>query len=162
MIFLRFKRGERKMKILRKRYIPNEVVDISDDEVLYFDDELLVTRWVPINPRNDIGRGISYCFKNKGWKISKFFDKSGLFIYWYCDIISYEEIDDIHVITDLLVDVKIFEDGHYEILDLEELSKALQEDLIDQETMMEAIDKLAGLLQVIYTGNFPPRICHRY
>ena len=35
----------KKPTLLRRRYIPYELVDISDDELLYRSDELLVTRW---------------------------------------------------------------------------------------------------------------------
>ena len=39
---------------IRKRFIPEEEVDISGDEVLYDDGALIVTRWLPIRARNDI------------------------------------------------------------------------------------------------------------
>ena len=42
------------MKIYRKRYIPNEVVDISNDKVLFLTDEIMVTEWIQINPRSDM------------------------------------------------------------------------------------------------------------
>ena len=42
---------------IRKRFIPEEEVDISGDEVLYDDGALIVTRWLPIRARNDIGWG---------------------------------------------------------------------------------------------------------
>ena len=44
---------------IRKRFIPEEEVDISGDEVLYDDGALIVTRWLPIRARNDIGWGFS-------------------------------------------------------------------------------------------------------
>ena len=54
------------IKMFRKRYIPNEVIDISNDEVLYMDDNVLVTKWLPIKPRKDIGRGLSFTFLKEG------------------------------------------------------------------------------------------------
>lgn len=42
------------MRMLRKRFIPNEVIDISSDEILRRDDNLLVTKWLPIHPRGDV------------------------------------------------------------------------------------------------------------
>ena len=118
------------MKIYRKRYIPNEIVDISKDEVIFKSDKLIVTKWIPINPREDIGSGISYAMLDKGWKISKFFDKNGNMIYWYCDIIDYnlEIVDgeEVYTFIDLLVDVKVYPDGTYEVLDENELDEALK------------------------------------
>ena len=74
--------------IHRKRYIPDEVVDITGDELVYRDEDLLITRWKPIRERSDISGGISYTFLKEGYKISKFIGPSGEFIYWYCDIIN--------------------------------------------------------------------------
>jgi len=45
------------LKIYRVRYIPMEEVDISGDEVLFLNDERMITRWDPINPRNDFAKG---------------------------------------------------------------------------------------------------------
>ena len=144
------------MKILRKRYIPDEIVDISKDEVILKTENLIVTKWTPIKPRPDIGMGISYTMLDKGWKISKFFDKSGNFIYWYCDIIDYKFEDDTYTLIDLLIDLKIFSDGKYEILDREELDEALNENIITKEQYEDALSKLQELLDVVKSGKFPP------
>ena len=42
------------MKLFRKRFIPDEIIDISKDEVIYRDDDLIITKWLPIHPRGDI------------------------------------------------------------------------------------------------------------
>lgn len=144
------------MKIFRKRYIPNEIVDISSDEVVYKDEKLIVTKWVPIKPRNDMARGISYTMLDKGWKISKFFDKNDEFMFWYCDIIEHTYENDTYILTDLLVDLKVFPDGSYEVLDLDELEEALQNGIITKEQKEDAINKLNGLIQVVKSGEFPP------
>lgn len=146
------------MKILRKRYIPNEIIDISKDEVVYQDDELIVTKWLPINKRNDIGSGISYTYIKEGYKISKFFDNEGKFLYWYCDIINYEynPEEDCHTFIDLLVDLKVYEDGKYEILDMDELVEAYEQNLITFEDVLSALKKLNKLLEMVKNNNFPP------
>ena len=56
------------MKLFRKRYIPNEIVDISGDEILSIDTDLIITKWKPIHPRDDIGSGLSFTFLNDGIK----------------------------------------------------------------------------------------------
>ena len=151
------------MKIYRKRYIPNEIVDISKDEVVYKDDSLIITKWVPIKPREDFASGMSYAMLDKGWKISRFLNKDGNLEYWYCDIIDYkfEKIDDEEVFTliDLLVDVKVYEDGRYEVLDVDELDEALKNNLISEEQKSMALNKLNSLLELIKEGGFPPEIC---
>lgn len=147
------------MKIYRKRYIPNEIIDISKDKVEYVDDELLVTSWLPIHSRNDVAFGISYAYLKKGWKISKFYDKDKNFLYWYCDIIDAQIKDEEYTLIDLLVDVKVYPDGKYEILDEEELDEALKQKLITKKQKEEALNKLNALLEIIKHGEFPPKEC---
>lgn len=144
------------MKIFRKRYIPEEIVDISGDEVLFISDEMIITKWIPIKPRIDFAKGISYIMMKKGWKISKFFDKDDNLNFWYCDIIDVELKNDVLNITDLLIDVKVYKDGTYEILDLDELDEALEKNLITTEIKEDALEKLKELENVIKAGAFPP------
>lgn len=148
------------MKIYRKRYIPNEIVDISEDEVLYKDKKLIITKWLPINPRSDMASGMSYTMLDKGWKLSKFFDKEGKLLYWYCDIIDYdlkqEEGEEVYTLIDLLLDVKVYEDGSYEVLDEEELEEAFQTGLVTKEQKEKSKKRVRELIQIIESGEFPP------
>lgn len=144
------------MKILRRRYIPNEIVDISNDEIIEKSENLIVTKWVPIKPRLDFASGISYTMLDKGWKISKFFDSNNNFIYWYCDIIESSLDSDTYTLTDLLVDLKIYPDGRYEILDMDELDETLQAGIITKKQYDDALAKLNGLLELVESGRFPP------
>lgn len=147
------------MKIYRKRYIPNEIVDISNDKVLLLTDDILITEWLPINPRNDIAYGKSYTFLKKGWKISRFLNENKELICWYCDIIEAKIKDEEYTLIDLLIDVKIYPNGEYEILDLDELDEAVQKGLIDENKKQEALLKLEGLIDIIKKGKFPPNEC---
>lgn len=146
------------MKIYRKRYIPNEIVDISGDELLYKDAEMIVTKWKPIRPKNGIAWGMSYTLLNKGWKISKFYNFEDELCYWYCDIIesNYSEEEDTLITTDLLVDLKIYPDGTHEVLDVEELDEAIAEKLITEEQKEDALNKLNALLKLVEENKFPP------
>ncbi len=144
------------MKIYRKRYIPNEVVDISGDEVVYKDENLIVTKWYPIKPRTDIARGVSYAMLDKGWKISKFYGHDGKLLYWYCDIIEHVWNGDELTIVDLLVDVIIHENGMYEVVDLEELDEAISMGLITEVQKFDAIRKMEELVRIIIDKKFPP------
>ncbi len=145
-------------RILRKRYIPDEVVDISGDEILYLDDSLMVTRWKVIHPREDIEGGISFSFLDKGYKISRFNRKNGGFAYWYCDIVDVQIDRETNTYTfiDLLADVKIMPDGRVVVLDVEEIAEALEKSVITREQACDALRKLGGLLDMIYAGQFPP------
>lgn len=152
------------LTILRKRYIPFETIDISGDEVLFRSEDLLITRWKAIKPRNDISGGISWAFLKNGYKISKFYNKAGEFGYWYCDIIDaeYDLESDKYTLIDLLVDIRIMPDGKVEILDADELADALEQGLVTREQTCRSLRNLNSLLDMIYSGNFPPAICEEY
>ena len=152
------------MKMFRKRFIPNEIVDISSDEVLERNENIIVTKWKPIKPRADIGGGISYIFLKKGYKISKIFDTEGNFKYWYCDIIeyTYDNQKDEYIFVDLLADVVIYPSGKYEVLDLDELKNVFEEKSITKEQMLKSIKCVNTLVEMLQNGMFPPEICDKY
>lgn len=152
------------MKMFRKRFIPEEIIDISSDEVLEKNENIIVTRWKPIKPRADIGGGISYTFLRRGYKISKIFDNAGHFIYWYCDVIEYTYNDekDEYIFTDLLADVKIYPDGKTEVLDFSELADVYRNKIITKVQMLEAIKSINMLIEMVQNDLFPPEICEKY
>ncbi|NLD49882.1 MAG: DUF402 domain-containing protein [Clostridiaceae bacterium] len=154
----------KKPMIFRKRYIPSEIIDISGDELIYRDDNLLVTKWEPIKKRSDISGGISYAFLDKGYKISRFFDQEGQFKYWYCDIINveYDRERDKYTLVDLILDIRITRDGQVEVLDADELAEALEKGIITMEEAVKSLRTLDELLKAAYEGNFPPEICYKY
>lgn len=153
----------RKPAILRRRYIPYETVDISSDELLYRDEEVLVTRWKAIRPRADICGGLSYTFLKDGFKISRFYDGDRQFAYWYCDIIDveYDKEKDQYIIIDLLVDVKLMPDRTMKVLDADELAEAMEQGLITPEQACRSLRKLDAVLRMVYDGTFPPEICRK-
>jgi protein associated with RNAse G/E len=154
----------KKPAVLRRRYIPYEIVDISDDELLFRDDELLVTRWTSIKPRPDFQGGISFTFLNKGYKLGRFYDKDKNFLYWYCDIldVQYDEAADTYTLNDLLVDIRVYPDGKVEVLDADELAQALEQGLISTEQAAASLKTFDELLKLIYSGNFPPKQCNEW
>jgi predicted RNA-binding protein associated with RNAse of E/G family len=151
----------KKPVILRRRYIPSEIIDISSDELLFRSNDLLVTRWTAIKPRPDIYGGISFAFLNKGYKLSRFYGSDGRFLYWYCDIIEvlYDVLSDTYTLNDLLLDIKIFPDGRVILLDSDELAEAIEKGLITGRQACMSLRTLDDLLKMIYNGGFPPAEC---
>jgi uncharacterized protein len=147
----------KKPKILRKRYIPEETVDISSDEILFRNEEKMITKWKTIKPREDISWGISYTFLMEGYKVSRFYDEGDNFLYWYCDIleIEYQEDEDLYILKDLLVDVKIFPNGKMEILDLDELALGVETDLITKQQLAKCLINLDKVLKMIDQNRLP-------
>ena len=141
--------------LYRKRYIPLEVKSLNDDEILFADDEIIVTKWNTFKPKKDFSNGISCTFINDGYKISKFMNENGELVYYYCDIIKseYQKDENIWIFTDLLADVKIYPNGATEVVDLGELSQAYRKNLISAEIVM-ALEKLDKLLNLVYSGKW--------
>lgn len=145
-----------KPKLFRKRFIPYETVYLKDDEILYCENNIIITKWNTLKPRNDISRGISCYFIDKGFKVSKIYNAKNEFVYWYCDIIDTEKHldENAYVFNDLLIDVMIYESGAVKVVDVAEIADALEDNLIDMEIAKKALRYLDDLLKIIYSGNF--------
>ena len=146
----------KELKLYRKRIITEECILLKDDEVLYHDSEVIITKWNTIHPKKTLHHGYSCYFLERGFKVSKFYDHDGNLISWYCDIISYsyEEEDNAYTFTDLLVDVIVYPDGFVRVVDLDELADAARDGLISAEQMQLALRRTDKLLSVIYKGAF--------
>ena len=142
--------------LYRKRIIPEEIILLDKDEVLYLDDEHIVTRWNAIRPKKILHHGCSCYFLKEGFKVSKFYREDGSLIYWYCDIIdyTYDKKDNSYVFTDLLADVLIYPDGRVEVVDVGEIADALTDGTLSVEKMIPALRSLDKLLKIIYSGEF--------
>jgi protein associated with RNAse G/E len=144
-------------KIFRIRYIPSEVVDISNDHILHLDSEIMVTEWLPIKPRKDFHHGMSCLYIHEGYKVSLFMDESDAALYWYCDIIDvvYDLEEDTFKLYDLLADVRIKPDGAMEVIDLDELADAVEMKLITENQLVKALRVLDTLLKKKQDGSLP-------
>jgi len=145
-----------KSKLYRKRLIPDECVELKDDEILRLDDNVIVTRWKSLKPRNDFSGGVSCYFLNKGIKVSRVVKEDGSLFHWYCDIIKtdYDPEENTYVFTDLLADVVITPGGEVRVLDLDELAEADEWGLITREELRMSLCQLNDLLGLIYSGGF--------
>lgn len=150
--------------ILRKRFIPFEVVDISGDELLFRSEDLLVTRWKAIRQRDDLYGGISFTFLKDGFKLSRFYRDNGEFLYWYCDIIDvvFDMEKDTYIFEDLLVDIKVMPDGTIKVIDTDELAEVLERELITTGQACKALRILDRVLKLIYENKFPPEECNEF
>ncbi len=144
--------------LYRKRFIPDECVELKDDIILKRTDSMIITKWNTIKKRCDISGGYSCYYLDRGYKVSKFLKEDGSLYCWYCDIITYEynmEANSLLVI-DLLADVKIFPDGRIKVVDLDELSEAFEKRLIDETLLKKSLLSLNRLLTEIYDSGIEP------
>lgn len=150
----------KELKLYRRRFIPDETVFLKDDQILYHDDEVLITKWKVLRPKASFDHGTSCYFLNEGYKISKFYDENNELVYYYCDIIetTFDAAENAYIFSDLLVDVIIYADGFVEVADVRELADALEEGIISQQMLKEALIRLDRLLHIIYQKKFPELI----
>ena len=141
------------LTLFRKRFIPDECVELKDDLILKHTDSVIVTQWKALHERRDISHGYSCYYLDRGYKISKFLKSDGSLRCWYCDIVTYEhnEPDNSLTVIDLLADVKIYPDGKMRVVDLDELSQAFEERLIDEDLLKKSLLSLNRLLAEIYS-----------
>ncbi len=141
--------------LYRKRVIPNECILLKDDHILQCDDNTIVTAWKAIHPRSDLSHGYSCYYLKRGYKISKFYRADSSLIYWYCDIVEYQQgPEENSIVTlDLLADVVIYPDGKMRILDLDELAEASEKKLIDEKQLRRALTSLSDLMDAIYENS---------
>jgi hypothetical protein len=144
------------IRLFRKRFFPNEMIHLKDDEILYRNDNLIITKWATLKPRLDIDHGISAYFMDEGYKVSKIYDKNHKLVYWYCDIIEtqYNEQNSAYIFTDLIIDVLVYENGQVKVLDLGEVGDMLDFEVIDIKLASKAMHIADNLLNIIYNGKF--------
>ena len=142
--------------LYRRRLIPDEIVHLKDDMVLYHDDTVIITKWKTIKPRKDMDHGFSAYLLKEGIKVSKFYRADNSLLYWYCDIVDYEydSVKNSYTSTDLLADVVLYPDGKIKVLDLDELAEASVKDLITKEQIHSALIRTDMLLTTMYSGEF--------
>ena len=91
--------------LYRKRLIPLECVPLKDDEILQWDDNIILTKWNALKPKKDLHHGYSCYFLKEGYKVSKFYTADNSLLYWYCDIVAFEKSTEENalIVTDLLL-----------------------------------------------------------
>ena len=143
-------------RLFRRRFIPDENIELKDDMILALEPNLIITSWNVLKPRRDISRGVSAYFIYKGIKVSKVFDNAGQMVYWYCDIIEthYDEKENIYTFNDLLIDVVVYPDGQVEVLDMDEFADAMEQGILSVGTIAHAMRATDDLLHTIYAGEF--------
>jgi len=146
---------ESDIRLYRKRFIPDELKLLSDDKILYADNDIIITSWNTLKPRSDFASGISAYYRKEGFKISRHYGADGTFTRWYCDITSESVTKDGLVFSDLLIDVVIFPDGTVRVVDLDEAADALEQGLISAELLTQALRSTNKLLTYIHQGKFP-------
>ena len=142
--------------LYRKRLIPNECILLKDDIIREVTDDHILTRWNTLKPKKILHHGESCYYLNKGVKVSRFYTADNFLICWYCDVVSYEWNEDRSslITTDLLLDILVYPDKSFKILDMDELAQAHAEGLLSDELMRCSLFTANRLLNDIYDDTF--------
>ena len=142
------------MEIFRKRLMPPELTHLESDRIIFSNSSYVITEWQTLKPRLDFATGVSYYFLEENYKLSEMYSKNGEFLYYYCDIVKYEEISLKQLIyIDLLVDVVVYADFTYKILDLDELVECHKNEGIETEDLLLAIQATHDFLRIVHSGD---------
>lgn len=144
------------LSLYRKRLIPNECVLLKDDIIMEITDDHILTKWNTLRPKKILHHGDSCYYLDKGVKVSRFYTEDNFLICWYCDIVSYEWNEDKTSLTttDLLIDILIYPDDTFKILDMDELAQAHAEKLISDSLLQSSLQTANHLLNDIYDNKF--------
>lgn len=143
-------------KLYRKRILPAECILLKDDIIIQQNEDILITKWNTLNPKTSFSHGCSCYLLKEGIKVSKMYRSDGTLLRWYCDIVSYSAgpEEGSLIVTDLLADVIIDEEGTAKVVDLDELAEALERSLITKEQTASCLRSLNHLLSMIYRDKF--------
>lgn len=155
------------LSLYRRRLIPDECILLKDDMILEADDDHILTKWNTLKPKEFLHHGDSCYYLNKDIKVSRFYTEDNFLICWYCDIVSYEwrEEKTALMTTDLLLDVLVYPDGSFKLLDMDELAQAHAKKLISDELLQTSLLTANRLLNEIYEDKFHSEyttVFHKY
>ncbi len=112
---------------------------------------------IPVIENGYIGR--AYEFAGKWFEIVKVIDKNNVIKGYYCNINEpFKRIGSGYEIFDLFIDLWVFPDGKYVVLDEDELGNAIKEGWISAYQAKKARETIDQLIVMIEKGEFPPEI----
>ena len=162
------------MKIhLIYRRLPNEVIE-RDDELVADLGKILIAKTeirgmgkpLILDGEKLIDNGyymLYFAFMNEKYDILKIYDPQLKFKGIYVDVLKYtNRWDNVIEMLDLFLDILIFPDGRYRLLDKEEIEEALKSGYIEKKVYEEAYATARNIIKRIEKGSFPPEIVNQY
>jgi predicted RNA-binding protein associated with RNAse of E/G family len=127
------------------------------------------------NPRRQFGEvvvangylAVWFIFRRKWYDVGKFYDRSGKFTGYYCDIIRpvarlLSDPSNTSIITDLFLDLWISRDGRCVVLDEDELQRAVAKHVVSVSLARKARKELRRLIQSTESMYFPSKSIRNY
>lgn len=159
----------REMTIVYRR-LPSDIREFpgilreATKSKLVIESLISVDRPIAVSGQTIAAQGYSaiwFVYKNRWYDIGKFYDQSGRWIGYYCDIIKsvsklLADPSRTVTFTDLFLDLWITRDGRVFVLDQEELDKAVQNHSISISLAKKAEKQIRSLSRRARSGKFPP------
>jgi predicted RNA-binding protein associated with RNAse of E/G family len=100
---------------------------------------------------------LTYYFVKEGYTISKVFTKEGDFQYYYCDLMEMQQTGNLrYVMVDLLIDLIIYPDGQYHLVDLDEFADSVEKGEITKRQQIYTIRTLDRMISSQTEDRFIP------
>jgi predicted RNA-binding protein associated with RNAse of E/G family len=100
----------------------------------------------------------TYYFVKRGYTISKVFHKNGEFMYYYCDVMEMKEVAPMrYVMVDLLLDLIIYPDGRYHLIDVDEFADSVDKGHLKKRQQVHALRTLDTMLKLQTKRRLVPR-----
>ncbi|SDW86719.1 Protein of unknown function [Marininema mesophilum] len=104
---------------------------------------------------------LTWYFVKKGYTISKVFLKSGEFLYYYCDVMEMRQVGRLrYVMVDLLLDLIVYPDGRYHLIDVDEFSAAIDKGQLKKRQQVHTLQTLDKMIRMQTNRTFIPRYIH--
>ncbi|SFS86440.1 DUF402 domain-containing protein [Marininema halotolerans] len=104
---------------------------------------------------------LTWYFVKKGYTISKVFLKSGEFLYYYCDVMEMRQVGRLrYVMVDLLLDLIVYPDGRYHLIDVDEFSHAIEKGQLKKRQQVHTLQTLDKMIRMQTNRTFIPRYIH--
>jgi predicted RNA-binding protein associated with RNAse of E/G family len=159
------------MRTIQLKFIrPPDSVNLWTHELLHRDDDVIVSKFKyddmkgPYEIDGDVivdngYTGICHELLGKGLEVIKVLDMTGKLTGYYCNINRNAKMfDGGYEVVDLFLDVWVFPDLKYRVLDEDEFEEASEKGWISGVDREFALRVLDDIVREIESGNFPPRI----
>ena len=104
---------------------------------------------------------LTYYFVDRGYTISKVFNKRGKWLYYYCDIMEMKQVGQMrYVMVDLILDLIVHANGSYEVLDIDEFADAIEKGELGRTKQVYTLRRLHEMIRLQEKRELIPSYIH--
>lgn len=104
---------------------------------------------------------LTYYLVDRGYTISKVFNKRGEWLYYYCDIMEMKQVGQMrYVMVDLVLDLIVHANGSYEVLDIDEFADVIEKGEIVRTKQVYTLRRLHEMIRLQEKRQLIPSYIH--